>query len=95
MIWIHRVDPQRGLVSARSLLAQPGGLVVIVDDVEAHYHRAKSAGASTDSTPTDQPYGQREYRLGTLRETYGTSRRGYVKKSNTDSQVDSEIFVRA
>ena len=61
VIWIHRVDPQHGLVSARSLPAQPGGLVVFVDDVDAHYHHSKSAGARIDSTPTDQPYGQREY----------------------------------
>ncbi len=61
VIWIHRVDPEHGQVSARSLPAQPGGLVVLVDDVDAHYRHAKSAGASIDSTPMDQPYGQREY----------------------------------
>jgi uncharacterized glyoxalase superfamily protein PhnB len=32
-----------------------------VDDVDAHYHRAKHAGAAIDSPPTDQPCGQREY----------------------------------
>ncbi len=42
VIWIHRVDPEHGLVSARSLPAQPGGLVVFVDDVDSHYHHAKS-----------------------------------------------------
>ena len=61
VIWIHRVDPSHGLVSARSLPAQPGGLVVFVDDVDTHYHHAKRAGAIIDSSPTDQPYGQREY----------------------------------
>lgn len=61
VIWIHRVDPQHGLVSARSLPAQPGGLVVFVDDVDAHYRHAKNAGATIDSPPTNQPYGQREY----------------------------------
>jgi len=61
VIWIHRVDPEHGLVSARSLPAQPGGLVVFVEDVDSHYHHAKSAGAIIDSPPTDQPYGQREY----------------------------------
>ena len=57
----HRVDPEHGLVSARSLPAQPGGLVVFVENVDNHYHHAKSAGAIIDSSPTDQPYGQREY----------------------------------
>ena len=61
VIWIHRVDPEHGLVSARSLPAQPGGLVVFVDDVDAHYRHARSAGATIDSPPSDQPYGQREY----------------------------------
>jgi uncharacterized glyoxalase superfamily protein PhnB len=37
------------------------GLVVHVDDVDAHYQRARSAGARIDSEPVDQPYGQREY----------------------------------
>src|SRR5207245_9612060 len=46
VIWIHRVDPGHGLVSARSLPAQPGGLVVFVGDVDSSYHPAKSAGAS-------------------------------------------------
>ena len=32
-----------------------------VDDVDAHYERARSAGAHFDSAPSDQPYGQREY----------------------------------
>jgi uncharacterized glyoxalase superfamily protein PhnB len=61
VIWIHRVDPEHGLVSARSLPAQPGGLVVFVKDVDAHYQHARSKGATIDSPPTDQPYGQREY----------------------------------
>src|SRR2546428_750111 len=33
VIWIHRVDPEHGLVSARTLPAQPGGLVVPVDGI--------------------------------------------------------------
>ena len=61
VIWIHRVDPEHGLVSARSLPAQPGGLVVFVDDVDIHYQHAKNAGAAIDSPPMDQAYGQREY----------------------------------
>src|SRR4029077_8475569 len=61
VIWMHRIDPGHGLVSAKSLPAQPGGLVVFVDDVDAHYNRAKTCGATIDSSPADQPYGQREY----------------------------------
>ena len=75
VIWIHRVDPEHRLVSARSLPAQPGGLVVFVDDVDAHYRHARGAGATIDSPPTDQPYGHGSIRPGTRRGTSGTSRR--------------------
>ncbi len=61
VIWIHRVDPEHGMASARSLPALHVGIVVLVDDVDAHYERARKAGAIIDSPPTDQPYGQREY----------------------------------
>jgi uncharacterized glyoxalase superfamily protein PhnB len=37
------------------------GLFVYVDNVDAHYERARAAGALIDSQPVDQPYGQREY----------------------------------
>ena len=61
VIWMHRVLPEHGLASARSLPAVPGGLVVYVDDVDAHYDFARRNGATIDSVPADQPYGQREY----------------------------------
>ena len=61
IIWIHRVDPEYGQVSAQSLPPQPGGLVVLVDDVDSHYRYAKNAGATIDSPLMDQRYGQREY----------------------------------
>jgi uncharacterized glyoxalase superfamily protein PhnB len=34
---------------------------VYVDDVEAHYERAKAAGAEIIQHPTDQEYGDRRY----------------------------------
>ena len=61
VIWLHRVTSEHGLISARSQDAASGGLVVNVDDVDAHYERARGAGASIDSSPVDQPYGRREY----------------------------------
>jgi uncharacterized glyoxalase superfamily protein PhnB len=60
-IWLHRVTPEHEMASPRTMDAAAGGLVVHVDDVDAHYERARAAGASIDSEPTDQPYGQREY----------------------------------
>jgi uncharacterized glyoxalase superfamily protein PhnB len=37
------------------------GVHVYVDDVDAHYERAKAAGATINMEPTDQPYGDRRY----------------------------------
>ena len=33
-----------------------------VDDVDAHFERAKAAGATIERVPTDEPYGIRTYR---------------------------------
>jgi uncharacterized glyoxalase superfamily protein PhnB len=57
-IWLHRVTAEHGLDS--SAMAS-GGLVVEVEDVDAHYQRARTAGAQIEREPQDQPYGQREY----------------------------------
>jgi len=37
------------------------GIYVLVDDVDAHYERAKGAGAEITEEPTDQDYGDRRY----------------------------------
>lgn len=60
-IWLHQVSPEHQLDSPLSADVASSGLVVYVDDVDAHYGRVRAAGARTDSEPTDQPYGQREY----------------------------------
>ena len=57
-IWLHRVTPEHGLAAA---VMPSSGLVVHVDDVDAHFKRALAAGARIDAEPVDQPYGQREY----------------------------------
>jgi uncharacterized glyoxalase superfamily protein PhnB len=44
-----------------SLPAASCGLVVFIDDVDAHYMRARARGAQTEGEPKDMPYGQREY----------------------------------
>ena len=45
----------------KHLGAVTGGLYVYVDDVDAHYERAKAAGAEIQTAPTDQEYGDRNY----------------------------------
>ena len=59
-IWLHRVAAEHDLDSPLRL-ASVAGLVVMVDDVDAHYERARLAGALIDGEPRDMPYGQREY----------------------------------
>jgi len=61
VMWLHRVTADHGLVSPRSLPAASGGLVVMVDDVDAHHRRASEAVATVERPPSDMPYGQREY----------------------------------
>ena len=58
-IWLHRVSGD--LASPRTLTQLNSGLVVHVQDVDAHFARARDAGAVIDREPNDQPYGQREY----------------------------------
>ena len=60
-IWLHRETDEHEMASPRGATTSPGGLEVVVPDVDAHYARAKAAGARIDSEPTDQDYGLREY----------------------------------
>lgn len=60
-IWLHHVTAEHHLDSPLEVDVANSGLVVHVDDVDAHYARARAAGARIDSEPVDQPYGQREY----------------------------------
>ena len=53
-IWLHRVTAEHELASARAV-DMPGGLVVYVDDVDAHFEHARAAGARIDGAPADQP----------------------------------------
>jgi uncharacterized glyoxalase superfamily protein PhnB len=61
VIWLHAVSPDHELASPRTLSQVSGGMVVHVDDVDAHFKHAREVGATIDSEPVDQPYGQREY----------------------------------
>jgi uncharacterized glyoxalase superfamily protein PhnB len=60
-IWLHRITAEHQLDSPEAFDMAGAGLVVHVSDVDAHFARARAAGAQIDSEPTDQPYGQREY----------------------------------
>jgi uncharacterized glyoxalase superfamily protein PhnB len=61
VIWLHRVATELNLVSPRSMSAASSGLVVRVEDVDAHCERARARGAHLESEPQYMLYGQREY----------------------------------
>ena len=60
-IWLHRATPEHGFDSPLGPSVSNNGLVVHVEDVDAHFKQARAAGANIESEPVDQPYGQREY----------------------------------
>jgi MerR family transcriptional regulator, thiopeptide resistance regulator len=59
-IWLHQVASDLGMAPPDSG-AVHGGIVVWVDDVDAHCAHARAAGADVRGDPADKPYGQREY----------------------------------
>jgi uncharacterized glyoxalase superfamily protein PhnB len=60
-IWLHRATAEHEMGSPRGVAMSHGGLEVIVPDVDAHFARARAAGARIDREPADQDYGLREY----------------------------------
>lgn len=61
VVWLHRVAPEHRLASPRTLGASTHCMAVMVDDVDRHYERTRSAGAVITAAPRDEPYGYREY----------------------------------
>lgn len=60
-IWLHRVVDDFGLTSPAIAGHATGHLVIHVADVDAHYQQVRATGATVDSEPRDEDYGQREY----------------------------------
>jgi uncharacterized glyoxalase superfamily protein PhnB len=54
-------DPGEHYRNPRELGQDTVGLYVYVDDVDAHFERAKAAGAEIIRPPEDQEYGDRRY----------------------------------
>jgi len=54
--------PAGGVVSPLRLPALHAQLFVRVDDVDAHFERARAEGATIAAEPADQEYGDRTYR---------------------------------
>jgi len=54
-------DPGPDYLSPRRLGARTAQVYVLVEDVDAHYERAKAAGAEIRREPADEEYGHRRY----------------------------------
>jgi len=61
VIWLHPEQPEHGLASPSTVGAVTGSVVVMVDDVDAHFRHTSACGAEIVYEPVDQPYGYREY----------------------------------
>lgn len=58
---IYLGDPGGDYRNPKRLGQETVGIYVLVDDVDAHFERAKAAGAEIDQEPEDQEYGDRRY----------------------------------
>ena len=58
---IYLGDPGDDYRNPKQLGQETVGIYVLVDDVDAHYERAKAAGADVRGEPEDQEYGERRY----------------------------------
>jgi len=63
---IYLGDPGDHYKNPKRLGQETVGLYVLVDDVDAHYERAKLAGAEVLEEPTDHDYGDRRYAVRDL-----------------------------
>jgi uncharacterized glyoxalase superfamily protein PhnB len=61
VIWLHHSAAEVKMASPRAMPASSAGVVVLVDDVDAHHAHATAHGAPAEGPPQDKPYGQREY----------------------------------
>ena len=77
VIMLGSVRPDDGITSPSATGISTMALCVYVDDVDAHFNRAQSAGADIIDPPEDTEFGSREYRTRDLEGhiwTFGTYR---------------------
>jgi uncharacterized glyoxalase superfamily protein PhnB len=58
---IYLGDPGEQYRNPKKVGHETVGTYILVDDVDAHFERAQSAGAEIREEPTDQEYGERRY----------------------------------
>jgi uncharacterized glyoxalase superfamily protein PhnB len=61
LVMISHASPKFGSAAPRTLPARHGSNYVYVADVDAHFRRARAAGAAIASEPEDKPWGDRVY----------------------------------
>ena len=61
VVMLTSVCKEMGHASPRDLPASSSMILCYVDDVDAHYEHAKSAGAEIQTAPEDKFYGDRMY----------------------------------
>lgn len=63
VIMLGSVRPDDGIASPQVLGATTQALYVYVDDLDAHFERARLAGAQIISPPEETDFGSREYHV--------------------------------
>ncbi|HLL15192.1 MAG TPA: VOC family protein [Pyrinomonadaceae bacterium] len=63
IVMLGSIRPDEGMASPRALGVATQALYVYVDDLDAHYERARRAGAQIVSPPEDTDFGSREYHV--------------------------------
>ena len=61
LIMLGEYSQSRWIGEPLAPLGSPTGLYIVVPDPDAHYARARAAGAEIIRELVDQPYGSREY----------------------------------
>ena len=63
LVMLGSVRTGDGMASPKTAGVATQALCVYVEDVDAHFARAKAAGATITSPPTDTDFGAREYHV--------------------------------
>jgi uncharacterized glyoxalase superfamily protein PhnB len=77
IIMVGSIRPDDGMTSPRIAKTATQALAVYVEDLDAHFERARAAGAEITSSPADTTFGAREYHARDLEGhpwTFGTYR---------------------
>jgi uncharacterized glyoxalase superfamily protein PhnB len=88
VVMLGSVRLDEHMESPRTLGAATQALCVYVDDLDAHFERARSAGAEITSPPKDTDFGAREYHVRDLEGhpwTFGT----YLPDADRESPPNS------